>query len=294
MKFHFRVMMTLFAACTMTATSVAQTPPLSKYDQLKAATQKICPVSGEPLGRKGQPWKVRIGDEEIFLCCKSCTKRPINKDHWVTIHKNFAKAQGICPVMEKPLPANPKSTVVNGQTVYICCPPCSKKIQAEPRKYLTKLAGYYQLALKSPPAKEPESSTDISKALATLSSKDRLHAAVQRICPVSGRPLGAMGTPFKVQVGKMNVFLCCEGCKGGQINKKHWATIAQNIKSMQSKCPVMEKALPAQAKSIIVDGQLVFVCCPPCTKKIAAEQEKYLAKVDGYLMSSLKQRPNMR
>lgn len=271
---------------------------LTKYDQLKVATQSICPVTGKPLGSMGDPLKVKIGEEEIFLCCKGCTKGEINKTHWTAIHENFAQAQGICPVMEKELPANPKSTVVNGQTVYICCPPCSKKIQAEPKKYLTKLAGYYQKSLRQSSAKLAEnpgsqtprnSSADaISKALASLSGKDRLHATVQAICPVSGNVLGAMGTPMKVRVGKMDVFLCCESCKQEKVNEKHWSKIAANVKSMQAKCPVMEKELPSNAKSTIVNGQLVFVCCPPCTKKIAAESEKYLTKVDAYLLSSLK------
>ncbi|MCA9218149.1 MAG: hypothetical protein KDB27_34005, partial [Planctomycetales bacterium] len=78
---------------------------VSRYDQLKASVQRICPVSGKALGSMGTPKKVKIGDEEIFLCCESCAKRKIDKQHWVTIHKNFAAAQRSCPVMEKPLPA---------------------------------------------------------------------------------------------------------------------------------------------------------------------------------------------
>jgi len=293
----------LLAVGLTSQVATGQETKLTKYDQLKVAIQKICPVTGKPLGSMGDPLKVKIGEEEIFLCCKGCTKGQINKEHWTAIHKNFARAQGICPVMEKKLPANPKSTVVNGQTVYICCPPCTKKIQAEPRKYLTKLAGYYQtslqkISLRNPSDKSaqnlglqtPNSSSNdaISKALASLSHKDRLHASVQAICPVSGNALGAMGTPMKVRVGKMDVFLCCEGCNQENSNEQHWSKIAANVKSKQAKCPVMEKQLPANAKSTIVDGQLVFVCCPPCTKKIEAEREKYLAKVDGYLLSSLK------
>ncbi len=35
----------------------------------------------------------------------------------------------------------------------------------------------------------------------------------QKICPVSGQPLGAMGEPVKVVVKGRTVFLCCAGCK---------------------------------------------------------------------------------
>ena len=133
-----------FVVFTLGHQALGQSGGLSKYDQLKSQVQKICPVSGEMLGSMGEPIKVQVGAEDIFLCCKSCASKQINKTHWLTIHKNFAGAQGICPVMEKPLPKAPKSTVIHGQTVYVCCPPCTKKIQADPKKYLTKLASYYQ------------------------------------------------------------------------------------------------------------------------------------------------------
>jgi Cu(I)/Ag(I) efflux system membrane fusion protein len=50
-------------------------------------------------------------------------------------------------------------------------------------------------------------------ALATLSAEDRLLAERQVICPVTGLPLGSMGTPPKVDVNGRTVFLCCEGCR---------------------------------------------------------------------------------
>ena len=105
---------------------------LSRHDQLKAAAQKICPVSGKKLGSMGTPVKVRIGDEELFLCCQGCADGEVRREHWAAIHANFARAQGECPVMENPLPKKPKWTVVNGQISYVCCPPCTKKIQADP------------------------------------------------------------------------------------------------------------------------------------------------------------------
>ena len=270
--------------------AAAKEPVLTAYDQIKIDVQQVCPVSGNKLRSMGDPIKVKVGQEEIYLCCKGCSKGKIDKALWEQIHRNFAAAQGICPVMEKPLPANPKSTTVNGQTVYICCPPCTKKIQAEPRKYLTKLAGYYLASLKTPaslqvPVKANDSSK-IAQSLAKLPESDRLRASIQQVCPVSGNMLGLAGTPKKVRVGKLDVFLCCEGCQSGEINKEHWTKIAQNIRNAQGKCPVMEKDLPATAKSMIVAGQLVFVCCPPCTKKIAASPAQYMSKVESYYRES--------
>jgi len=121
---------------------------LTRHDQVKIAAQKICPVSGKPLGSMGTSLKTKIGEEEIFLCCKGCTTGKVSREHWGTIHANFVKAQGQCPVMEKKLPKNPKWTIVEGQIFYICCPPCSKKIKADPGTYLTKLDQLYEVSLK--------------------------------------------------------------------------------------------------------------------------------------------------
>ncbi|MCA9212801.1 MAG: hypothetical protein KDB27_07045, partial [Planctomycetales bacterium] len=99
--------------------------------------------------------------------------------------------------------------------------------------------------------------------------------------------LGSMGTPHKVKVGKVEVFLCCEGCKHGKVDKQHWETIAQNMKQAQAQCPVMEKPLPDNAKSTVVNGRLVFVCCPPCTKKIAASPDTFLDEIDNLYQASI-------
>lgn len=50
-------------------------------------------------------------------------------------------------------------------------------------------------------------------ALASLSPEDRALAEKQRVCPVSGDPLGSMGTPVKVTIEGREVLLCCEGCR---------------------------------------------------------------------------------
>ena len=53
----------------------------------------------------------------------------------------------------------------------------------------------------------------IQKALASLSPEDRALAAKQRVCPVTEKPLGSMGTPVKVRVQGRDVLLCCAGCE---------------------------------------------------------------------------------
>lgn len=46
-----------------------------------------------------------------------------------------------------------------------------------------------------------------------LSPEDQKLALKQKSCPVTGEPLGSMGTPIKVIVAGQPVFLCCAGCE---------------------------------------------------------------------------------
>ena len=122
---------------------------LSRHDQLRIAVQAICPVSGEKLGEHGVPIKATVGKEgeTVFFCCESCLKEKISAEHWATIHTNIAKAQGICPVMKKELPEDAKWTIVEGQIVYLCCPPCGKKVAASPTTYFKLIDEQYAAAL---------------------------------------------------------------------------------------------------------------------------------------------------
>ncbi len=120
---------------------------LQRREQLRIAVQAICPVSGGKLGSMGDPIKVTVGEETVYLCCKGCMKREIKPEHWSTLHVNIAKAQGICPVMKHDLPKTAKWTLVEGQVIYICCKPCSKKIQADPASYLRAVDKLYAVSL---------------------------------------------------------------------------------------------------------------------------------------------------
>lgn len=157
MKTRFQSLMTL-GLLLVASTSLAQVSSeqaaagpaeeAKRRDQLRVAVQAICPVSGEKLGSMGDPLKVQVGEETLFLCCQGCVNQSIKPEHWKTIHTNVAKAQGSCPVMGHDLPTKPKWTIVAGQVVYVCCPPCTKKITADPTKYLRDVDALYVASLK--------------------------------------------------------------------------------------------------------------------------------------------------
>lgn len=66
---------------------------------------------------------------------------------------------------------------------------------------------------KAAPSSEPgELTADHLKEIAKLPSEDQKLARAQKVCPVTGEPLGSMGVPFKMMVEGQPVFLCCKGC----------------------------------------------------------------------------------
>ena len=54
---------------------------------------------------------------------------------------------------------------------------------------------------------------DVVSALSQLSDTDRTVALAQKVCPVTDKTLGSMGTPPMVTVEGQDVFLCCGGCE---------------------------------------------------------------------------------
>ncbi len=48
---------------------------LSDAEQQLIATQKLCPVTEEPLGSMGQPVFITVDGRKVALCCKGCERR---------------------------------------------------------------------------------------------------------------------------------------------------------------------------------------------------------------------------
>ncbi len=268
----FTLFVTLFFVSVSHAQETGQQPNLTENDRLQIAVQKTCPVSGGELGSMGEPIKVKVGEQIAYLCCKECQGKKLDAKHWGTIQQRIATAQSICPIMEKPVDATMKSTVVNGQQVFVCCPPCIPKIQADAAGSLKKVNSYYTAFI----AKERQTASD------------KIHVLAQGICPVTGKELGSMGEPVKVKVGEEVAFLCCKGCVGQKIKAEHWKTIQTNLATAQKICPVMEQPVDATMKSTVVNGRKIFVCCPPCIPKIEAAPATYVAKLDAQISDSRK------
>ncbi|WP_235952310.1 hypothetical protein [Crateriforma spongiae] len=219
------------------------TVPVSEAQLAAAAIarQKICPVSGKQLGSMGDPVAVNVSGKRIFVCCAGCVD-----------------------------------------------------------------------AVKSNPAKYAAGRPEIAVATATAADADAI--ARQKVCPVMDEPLGGMGTPIKVIVGDKPIYLCCKGCikkikaepakylamvygdgVSGSPGEKQNAVPAgtdavregvfnvtaadKPFIAAQKKCPVMDEPLDAMGGPYKVHaaGKAIYICCPGCAKKIAAEPQRYLS-----------------
>jgi Cu(I)/Ag(I) efflux system membrane fusion protein len=140
----------------------------------------------------------------------------------------LATAQGLCPVLdESPLGAMgvPVKVIVDGQTVFVCCPSCVKAAINDPEKTLRRIAelkdekkpGDAAPADARPstaPSATDSDAAEIKAALAKLSPADRKAAELQKECPINeGSQLGSMGVPVKLTLAGETVFVCCEGCQ---------------------------------------------------------------------------------
>lgn len=47
---------------------------LAEEDQASAMKQHFCPVSGQMLGTMGEPIKVTVDGQEVWVCCNGCKK----------------------------------------------------------------------------------------------------------------------------------------------------------------------------------------------------------------------------
>jgi hypothetical protein len=122
-----------------------------RRERLRIAVQAICPVSGESLTGHAKPVKMTDPEtkEVLYVCCEDCLKSKPDAKYLDKIRGNMAKAQGKCLVMtDNEISEKSKNGIIEGQFVYVCCPPCVKKMTASPEKFLAALDDLYEASLK--------------------------------------------------------------------------------------------------------------------------------------------------
>lgn len=143
----------------------------------------------------------------------------------------IAEKQRFCPILDNSRLGSmgvPVKLMVNGKSVFVCCPACEKPALAKPEQTLEKIE---QLKSAPPPRKKPSSTQSpdskskeaearIQAALGKLNAEDRRLAELQRECVVlPGSLLGSMGVPRKLMIEGQAVFVCCAGCEKAALAK---------------------------------------------------------------------------
>ncbi|MDG5814979.1 hypothetical protein QA601_07820 [Chitinispirillales bacterium ANBcel5] len=108
-----------------------------------SSEQKTCPVMG---GEINEDLYVDQDGKRIYLCCQGCSEEV--KENF---HKHSAKLkesgqgphnlskeveQKNCPVMNGEINTE-LYTEIEGQKIYVCCPGCIDKVEANPEKFLS-------------------------------------------------------------------------------------------------------------------------------------------------------------
>ncbi len=199
------------------------TVPASELQLAAAAIarQKICPVSGKPLGSMGDPVAVDVNGQRVFVCCGGCVNavksdpakyaagRPQITVAPATVADVSAIArQKVCPVMDEPLGGmgTPIKVMVGDKPIFLCCKGCIKKIKADPAKYLDIVYG------GGSAGSVPAGTEQVRAGIFKVSAEDAPFIAAQKMCPVMDESLDAMGGPYKVHAAGKAIYICCPGC----------------------------------------------------------------------------------
>jgi YHS domain-containing protein len=204
------------------------TVPASEQQLAAAAIarQKLCPVSGKPLGSMGDPVSFDVNGEKLYLCCSDCVnavktnptgyapgRPPITVSKATSADAAGIANQQVCPVMDEPLGAmgTPIKVTVGDMPIYLCCKGCIKRIQAEPAKYLAKVYGTAQSSDANATA-VPAGADQVREGIFKVVAADAPFIAAQKKCPVMDESLDAMGGPYKVNAAGKAIYICCPGC----------------------------------------------------------------------------------
>ncbi len=157
------------------ATLAAVLAHLPATDRKLVEAQQFCPILADnKLGSMGQPVKLMIDGQPVFLCCSGCKKAALAQPK-----ETLAKVESLKHKNHK-----------------------GGEMAAEPK------------AQTAPPATAGGKDAKIKAALAKLPNEDRELAVKQKFCAVLDTSrLGSMGPPVKVMVEGKPVFVCCEGCR---------------------------------------------------------------------------------
>jgi Cu(I)/Ag(I) efflux system membrane fusion protein len=211
--------------------------------------QRICPVTGAPLGSMGAPVAATLGDRPVYICCDACRKKLADHADYYLARMHTVTTEGVLSVPELAVIDTGREKVVYIERepglyegVEVKLGPKSGGlyaviegllpgdrvaaagaflIDAETRLNPAASAAYFGAGggpSNGRPSSSPEGSApsgptgDDRKNLEKLPLAEQELARSQQLCPITNMPLGSMGVPFKIVIADETVFVCCKAC----------------------------------------------------------------------------------
>ena len=191
-----------------------------------------------------------------------------------------------CPLTGKDIDAG-KASTYKTQLIAFCCDNCKGKFDAEPAKFIGKVAEFKEPAEKKEEKKEEKK--DDKKAINTK-------------CPVADKDVDPKVTfTYKGQV----IAFCCKDCCGKftkepekfiekvkEFEKDEKKSDAGNVINVSFFDDPINKKCPLTGKDIVAgrtseyEKQLIGFCCMDCVGKFESDPKKFIGKVKEFKKKS--------
>ncbi|MCC6491720.1 MAG: efflux RND transporter periplasmic adaptor subunit, partial [Pirellulales bacterium] len=252
--------------------AAARAKPASLTDDALIAAQRFCPVTGLALGSMGDPLKVSINDQQVFLCCANC-ELPL-KD---SPQQYLAR---LAPPPEDAVLSVPEQAVIDTgkqQVVYVERSPGmfeAVSVELGPRS-----GGYYPVLRGLAPGDRVAAAGAF-----LLDAETRLNpAAASAYFGASGHGDEETASAASATVASQRSSTDGPGSLSAahlkQLDKLSAAD--RELALAQVMCPVTQEPLGSMGvpAKITLQGQPVFLCCKGCERQAAQNAEQTLAKL---------------
>jgi membrane fusion protein, copper/silver efflux system len=249
----------------------AHDKPKDADDATLIAFQKICPVTGLKLGSMGNPVKMTVNDQTVFVCCSSCEKRiQDSPDEYL--------AKLAPPSLDAVLSIPEQSVIDTGSQKVVYVERELGMFEGVEVKLGPRTGGYYPV-------------------ISGLTAADRIAAAGSflldaetRLNPAAASAyFGASGTESGLQGGSSTSTSTTRATskKKGELSSAQLEQIKklspddQQLALKQKFCPVTGEPLGSMGMpvKVIVEGYSVFLCCAGCEMEAQENADETLKKV---------------
>jgi Cu(I)/Ag(I) efflux system membrane fusion protein len=240
-------------------------------DAALIAFQKICPVTGSKLGSMGNPIKLVVNDQPVFICCSSCQKLlQENPDEYL--------AKLAAPPADAVLSVPEQAVIDTGsqKVVYVEREP--GMFEGVEVKLGPRTGGYYPVI------------SGLTAADKIAAAGSFLLDAETRLNPAAASAyFGASGTAGSQESSDAAVSTTRSSAKTkGGLSSAQLAQIQklspddQKLAIKQVTCPVTGEPLGSMGPpvKVIVQGQPVFLCCAGCEMEAQEHAEETLKKLE--------------